>query len=209
MNLRSPRAFRIPLLAAGLVPLLWPAGAEAHLVTTGLGPVYDGIGHFFLSPEDMIPVAALALLAGLRGARPARLTAFVLPVAWLAGGGLGFFLRIAEPVFPLHALTFLALGICVAVDGALPAALVSVFAAGLGGLHGLFNGSAMAAAATATDTLLGLIGIAAALFVCTCLITALVLSLRIPWMRIAVRVAGSWTAATGLLMIGWFAHQKK
>jgi hypothetical protein len=29
------------------------------------------------------------------------------------------------------------------------------------------------------------------------------MSLRIVWMRIAVRVAGSWVAAIGLLMLGW------
>jgi hypothetical protein len=28
-------------------------------------------------------------------------------------------------------------------------------------------------------------------------------SLRTAWARIAVRVGGSWIAATGLLMIGW------
>ena len=33
--------------------------AEAHLVTTGLGPVYDGIAHVLLTPEDLVPVVAL------------------------------------------------------------------------------------------------------------------------------------------------------
>jgi len=31
----------------------------------------------------------------------------------------------------------------------------------------------------------------------------MVVSLRPAWSRIAVRVAGSWLAAIGLLMIGW------
>jgi len=31
----------------------------------------------------------------------------------------------------------------------------------------------------------------------------LVVSLRRPWTRIAVRVTGSWLAAVGLLMLGW------
>ena len=39
---------------------------EAHLVTTGLGPVYDGIGHLVLSPEDWVPVLALGLFVGLK-----------------------------------------------------------------------------------------------------------------------------------------------
>ncbi|MEK6197514.1 MAG: hypothetical protein N2B58_05005 [Desulfobacterales bacterium] len=36
------------------------------------------------------------------------------------------------------------------------------------------------------------------------IVSAFVVSLKLPWTRIAVRVAGSWVAAMGLLMIGWF-----
>ena len=57
--------------------------AEAHLNSTGMGPVYDGLLHFLLSPEDFVSVLALALLAGLRGAAFGRRTLFVLPGAWL------------------------------------------------------------------------------------------------------------------------------
>ena len=53
--------------AAGSALLLWPWHAEAHLVTTGLGPVYDGIGHLLVTPEDLLPVLALALCARLAG----------------------------------------------------------------------------------------------------------------------------------------------
>ena len=42
--------------------------ADAHLNSTGMGPFYDGLMHFLMSPEDIVPVLALALLAGLRGA---------------------------------------------------------------------------------------------------------------------------------------------
>jgi hypothetical protein len=40
-------------------------------------------------------------------------------------------------------------------------------------------------------------------FVCVALVAALVVTLRRPWTRIVVRAAGSWVAATGLLMLGW------
>jgi hypothetical protein len=50
-------------LVAGSALLLWPWHAEAYLVTTGLGPVYDGIGHLLVTPEDLLPVLALALCA--------------------------------------------------------------------------------------------------------------------------------------------------
>ena len=35
------------------------------------------------------------------------------------------------------------------------------------------------------------------------LVSAAVVSLRAGWARIAVRVAGSWVAAVGILMFGW------
>ena len=38
--------------------------AHAHLMNTGFGPFYDGLTHLFLTPEDLLPVVALALLAG-------------------------------------------------------------------------------------------------------------------------------------------------
>ena len=39
---------------------LEPATSHAHLVNTGLGPVYDGVSHFALTPEDLLPALALA-----------------------------------------------------------------------------------------------------------------------------------------------------
>ena len=32
----------------------------------------------------------------------------------------------------------------------------------------------------------------------------MVVASRVPWGRIAVRVAGSWIAAIGLLLVGWY-----
>jgi urease accessory protein len=43
--------------------------AHAHLMNTGFGPFYDGLAHPLMSPEDLLPVAAMTLLAGLGGAR--------------------------------------------------------------------------------------------------------------------------------------------
>ena len=106
-------------LATGSALLLWPWRAEAHLVTTGLGPVYDGIGHLLVTPEDLLPVLALALLAGLRGAGVGRRVLCVLPIAWLTGGGVGLLAQ-GLPAFPSPALSFLVLGTLVAADLRLP-----------------------------------------------------------------------------------------
>ena len=176
--------------------VLFPGEARAHLVTTGLGPVYDGISHFALTPEDLLPVLALALLAGLSGPRCGRAVLFVLPVAWLSGGLLGLS-RSSELLLPaLTASTLLALGALVALDRKLPLGLAAGLAAALGFFHGYLNGSAKLGA-------LGLSGVAATLFVVVALVAAFVVSLRAPWSRIAVRAAGSWLVAISMLMLGW------
>ena len=45
-----------------------------------------------------------------------------------------------------------------------------------------------------------------AVFVIVTLLAGLVVSIKAFWARVAVRVLGSWIAATGLLMIGWSLH---
>ena len=85
---------------AGLVLALSSGDAEAHMITTGLGPVYDGVAHFALTPEDIIPVVGLAVLAGLRGPAHGRWALFVLSAFWLVGGAAG--LLIARPARGFH-----------------------------------------------------------------------------------------------------------
>ena len=185
-----------PIAAFGL--LLWPSHASAHLVTTGLGPVYDGIGHLVMTPEDLIPVLAIALLAGLRGPAPGRRALFLLPLAWFAGGLLGSSID-GLPTVPVAAISFLILGVLVAADLNLSQKLLASIVIAVGFVHGVFNGIALKEGAG----ILGLIGIMATLFVIVAIVSALIVSLKQPWTRIAVRVAGSWVAAMGMLMFGW------
>ena len=179
--------------------LLNPSDVAAHLVTTGMGPVYDGIGHLLLTPEDLVPAVAMALYAGLRGRAPGRRALFFFPLAWLIGGFIGLAAD-TMPVFPVSAFSFLLVGILIAADLRLPDNAFTVLAVAVGIMHGFFNGIALKAGPAG----LGLLGIMSALFVLVALVSAFVVSLKPPWARIVVRVAGSWVAAMGLLMIGWF-----
>jgi hydrogenase/urease accessory protein HupE len=201
---------RTILAAACLTFFLCPARADAHLVTTGLGPVYDGIGHFFLSPGDALAALALALLAGLRGTAAGRRALFILPASWLAGGLAGLMTMGWTPLLEevTGALSFLLLGILVATDIALPTAVVAGLAALLGGAHGFFNGLGMHEAGTGQGAL-ELIGVAVTLFVLVALASALAVTARPMWARIAVRVVGSWIGASGLLWSGWVLHGLK
>ncbi len=178
--------------------LTCPSSSSAHLVTTGMGPVYDGIGHLLLTPEDLVPVLAIALYAGLRGTGAGRRTMFLLPFAWFIGGLAGSAVNAAIS-FPVSAVSFLILGGLVATDFFLPGAAVTILAVALGLVHGFLNGAALKDGAGT----LGLVGIMTMLFVLVSLTSALVASIGKPWARVAVRVAGSWIAAVGLLIFGW------
>ena len=174
-------------------------GFPAHLVSTGLGPLFDGIGHVVVTPQDLLPVIALALLAGLGGKAYSRKVLFILPVAWLAGGLLGMTLEWSAPL-GTTALSFLILGSLVAADRPMSEKTGMVLAVALGVLHGQMNGVEMQ---TAGLGLVGVWGAVATLFALVSLVTGFVVSLERPWTRIAVRVAGSWIVAVGLLYVGW------
>lgn len=195
----SGRARRRTLLAAAAL-LLVPAPSHAHLVNTGLGPLYDGVFHFALTPEDLLPAIAIALLAGQRGSSAGRQALFALPLAWLVGGLAGLAIPTIQSSTTLTAASFLALGGLVAAEVRLRAEWVTALAALVGLLHGYLNGAAMS---TARLGMLGLVGIVSMLFVVFAPTAALVVSIRVPWGRIAVRVAGSWIVAIGLLLLGW------
>ena len=184
------------IVAIGL--LFYPSYASAHLVTTGLGPVYDGIGHLVMTPEDLVPVLAIALFAGLRGAAPGRRALFILPLAWFAGGILGVVIE-DLPTFPAAGISFVVLGVLVAADLKLSPKWFTAIVIVVGLVHGVLNGVALKEGAG----ILGLIGIMASLFVIIAIVSAFIVSLKKPWTRIAVRVAGSWVAAIGMLMFGW------
>ncbi len=178
---------------------LFPMAAQAHLNSTGMGPIYDGLAHFLLSPEDLLPVIGLALLGGLRGTAHGRRALFVLPAAWLLGGLIG--LAATTSVTRIFTtFSFLLLGGLVAADANLSLRAMTSLAALLGLVHGYLNGAAMGQPDAGAAALLGLVF---GIFVLVALIGSHVVSLRRPWTRIAVRVAGSWIVACGLLMLGW------
>ena len=180
--------------------MLCATPAEAHLNSTGMGPIYDGLMHFLMSPEDMVPALALALLAGLRGAAYGRRAAFTLPVAWLAGSLFGLTAAATTGSAVLSSLWFLLLGGLVIADAKLSLSAMSALAVLLGFVHGYLNGTGMGQSGFVVAALLGL---TAGVFVLIILAAAFVVQLRAQWARIAVRVAGSWIAASGLLMLGW------
>lgn len=191
----------VPL--AGLMP--WPA--HAHLVSTGLGPFYDGMGHFALGLEGWLPMLALALLAGLQGPAHGRRLLVVLPLTWLLAAGLSAQFRwtpsALTPVMNgLPALMMLLLGALAAAAPRLGVGAMTVLGLALGGVLGGLDGAGLAGRSEVGRLLAGNF---------TALLLALMLMLGLAtllarnadWRRIAVRALGSWVAAAGLLLLGW------
>ena len=143
----------------------------------------------------------MALLAGLNGPTAGRRTLFALTGAWLVGGMGGCLTRGGRP--SRHR----------GRGGVLPPAgrprprgpppvpsVVSALAVAVGLLHGGLNG----AGPRGQREGLALLGICGAIFVLVAIAAAFVVSVRASWARVVVRVAGSWVAAIGLLMLGWW-----
>lgn len=189
--------------SAAAVLLAAPAAAQAHLVNSGLGPFYDGALHLLLSPGDLLGVVAASLLAGLCGARAGRLTVMALAISWLLAGMIGMSIPVNLDLTWLSILSFLILGVLVAFDARLSPVTVASLGALYGALHGLLNGSALAAVGAAPSALFGIV---LTVMVIALLTAAAVVPVRALWARVAVRVAGSWVVAVGMLMLGWLAQ---
>ena len=191
------------LLVAVALLLVAAPEAHAHLMNSGFGPFYDGLAHPFVVAEDLLPVVALGLLSGLGGARRGRWALFALTVSWAAGMAAAAFVQgPAAPVWWTGVGTIV-LGALVAADRSLPLRVVAGLAAVVGATHGFGNGRELSATA---GGVLAMTGIVCALFVLASLLAGQVACLKAPWARIVVRVAGSWVAAIGLLMLGWAAR---
>lgn len=191
--------FRAVVLGTLACALLTTA-AEAHLVTTGLGPIYDGISHVLVSVDDLLPALAMALLAGQNGPTAGRRTLFVLTGAWFVGGIAGFL--VGHSPLPGLATTasFIVLGALAAADRRLSPFTVAALALAVGLIHGWLNGAGIA---EARRDILELTGSISAIFVVVAIAAALVVSLQSAWARLAVRVTASWVAASGLLVLAW------
>ncbi|QYJ80471.1 HupE/UreJ family protein [Shewanella acanthi] len=192
-----------------LLGLMLPSTAHAHLVNTGLGPVYDGISHLFITPEDLLTTITLALYCGLMGAKTGRLGMFVFPIAWAIGGFIGLQVTI-DTTWPIAAFSFVFLGLILAADLLLPKGILIFVMALIGVCHGAINGEALQNETIQSgfmhtgSGLLGLIGTVITLFILMTLFSALVVTLKAAWSKIAVRVFGSWVCASGILMFGWY-----
>jgi len=198
----APSARRYSALVTPLLVLaaawLYPAPALAH-GSLAVGEFYAGMLHPLLHFETLLPILALALWSGQLG--DAR--AWHLPVTFSAAalvGAVAGILDVEPPVGrSLLLLAMLVLGLLVAVRGRLPAwlamAMVLLFGVGQG------QANTYDPEQEIERPLLFLAGFGSSIGLIFFHVVTRVFRYRAFWVQNAVRVLGSWIAATGLLVL--------
>jgi urease accessory protein len=193
---RFSRLSRLTLAILGLVALC-PSAAWAHEFP-GAGDFYGGMLHALTSLDMLLAMVALGILAGQQGREQALGALGAFPVAVLIGAAVGAAgLGPRDVTFPL-VIAMVATGLLVAAGRALPSGLVPLLAVALG----LMVGAGNAAEMTADTVALRFVpGVALAGLLVVAWLVGFVRWLSAPWTRIAVRVGGSWIAATGIMVL--------
>ncbi|MCT0199017.1 HupE/UreJ family protein [Synechococcus sp. CS-1325] len=187
-------------LALSLVLALLAPPAFAHTPATGLGPLADGAARLVLEPADLLLSIALVLLALQQHPPAVRRVIVLLPALWCLGAVLGQALPRELLLAPLITATFVVVALLVALQIRLPPWLFTGLAAATSLGFGVVNGSLLSGHAGSLSVVLGE---AVALAVFAVVLAMGLEGLRFRWRAIALRVAGSWIAASGLLMLGW------
>ncbi len=177
---------------------LSPAGTVwAHSPIEGLSSFYGGVLHPMLVPAHLVVLLALGLLLGSQAERAAKpavglfLLGLVLGLAWLvAREGVS-----AAPVLMAAAAV---LGVLVAVRLQLPGLLLALVALAVGLSLSLDSDPGVADSSERWLALAGT-GLGAALVTAAGLFIAEIGSRR-AWQGIAVRVLGSWIAASAVMV---------
>lgn len=179
--------------------------AHAHAASAQAGAFYAGLLHPLTAPEHLLPMLALGLLAGQQGVQRGQGVLLAFAAALALGAGL----TLTGPapgwisLFNLGSLVLL--GGLVAAAWRLPTVLPQALALLFGASHGYANGAALPPNTSAAIFVLGLV-VAALLATGYGLVAAdYLLRLKPSWPRVAVRVAGSWIAAVGILVLGMSA----
>jgi urease accessory protein len=147
-----------------------------------------------------LPFAALGILAGQQGDRVAP-ALFVFAVMLMLGATAALWIPALPYVGLLNILSGILLGGLVAGAWRLPVTVLYLIAIVFGFSHGFANGAALNGAFKPYLFIpgLGLAGLVVPAWLM--IVTDLILRQKYNWMRIAVRVAGSWITAIGVLVL--------
>ena len=186
--------------AAGPWLLAIAADAHAHSAAKGIGDFYAGALHALTALEHMLPFLAMGIFAGQQGQK-AEPVLGVFCLALLVGAALALWIPGVPYLAVLNIGSAIVLGGLVALARPLPVAVFYAIAIVFGLSHGFANGEGMS---EQTKPYLFIPGVALAGLVVTAyglIVTDWLLRSKAAWLQIVIRVAGSWIAAIGILVL--------
>ncbi|WP_085028709.1 HupE/UreJ family protein [Ensifer aridi] len=190
---------RVPTAIAATAAFTAAAPARAHAPLDGVGDFYAGLLHPLIVPVELLAVASVGLLLGFCGLRHCRVGIPAFGCGLIAGLAMGSFGAdgIGSGLLlgaALAAAVTVTVGVRMTVAAAASVAVIGGVAIGLDARPDpqSFPAALVAGIATVVS------GTVVALVV-----AALVLSRQKFWQDVAVRVAGSWITASGVLYFTW------
>lgn len=186
------------LLAAAA--LCASAPAWAHSLSTRFGGWLGAFLHPLSALDHALAFLALGLLLGFQPLQSARRGVIAFTLALLVGVALPTLARAADipHIGSVNIASLFVLGVLVALARPLPTLLLVSLAALFGLSHGFENGSDMRSGGA-----VAILAVAAAGFVVSVVVAMSAQRLRPGAPRVAVRIAGSWIAAIGLMILGF------
>jgi urease accessory protein len=178
--------------------VLFPSQVFAHLADGRFGDFYAGSFHLLTAIEHVIPLIALGLIAGQQGKKSSRIYVILVPLALIIGTYIGINFSGNSFSIYVNSFSFLLIGGLIAWNKILPTWLLILIAIVFCMTHGYSNGTAFELTLSKFNYTMG---VAVAGLVVTSIFSGIVLSLKKDWHNIAVRVAGSWIAAIGLITL--------
>jgi urease accessory protein len=177
---------------------LWPSHVFAHPMK-GVGDFYAGMLHPITAIACVLPMIALGLLAGQQSRTAAIGILSSFPLACGLGTCLGMIIPVSPHGTVINTAAMAVLGILIALNRPLPLHLSVGLAVVLGITIGWVNGGELTPETSPYRFIPGLMLVALLLVSYG---IGLVRRLNVPWAQIGVRVAGSWIAAVGILVLG-------
>ncbi|MCB1744412.1 MAG: HupE/UreJ family protein [Gammaproteobacteria bacterium] len=183
----------------GGIAIVASPAASAHTAGDGAGAFYAGLGHLFSDPAHVLLLLAIGLGLGLRPSPTARFGTWSFCLTLLVGLGaaFGFGLlpgldRLLLALAAVTALSLVVVGAVLPGWAVLGMASLSGLAIGLDSAppDGPWQASLMMLSGTLLGALMGVV-----------YVVVIVGYFQKPWQRIGVRVAGSWIAASALLVL--------
>ncbi len=181
-----------------LVAMILSSGpAVAHAPIKGIGAFYNGLLHPLFVPAHLLLLISLGLLLGQHAPKLSRSgwAGFVLALCVALAGGYALGATVSLPALLLVALLAAAF---VIFDRPFAAPLAAVIGIAVGLGIGL---DSMPETASGRQAWLGLIGSGIGAVLILSYVGGFTAALDRPWHRIAIRVAGSWIAASALIVL--------